>query len=157
MTLKKGETVSIVAMGPTLMDFLQDCEGDYRRPSDHVWAVNSAGSWLHDVDLIVAMDCPRRDLKTHRRYVERMMGRGLPVLTCEAYPEWPCTFAYPVEGVVDKIGRLPRVGSYLNNSANYALAYALYLEASEIRLYGCEFTARPRQIEPWEGMPDWAV
>ena len=137
------KSISICSMGGTLSSYFQDFERDYRRPTRDVWAINSAGVWMHDCDLIMALDNFRRDLKEHEQYVKNIVGRGIPVISDVTDPEWPNVTAYPLRRVLDSIW--PQAKSVrdiippLYNTCNYALALAIADEYDEIRLYGCNF------------------
>lgn len=142
-------SVSILGMGSTLFSYLQDHERDYRRPTDAVWAINSVGAWLHDIDLIIALDNFRRDMRMdggqHIPYVQNMLRRGKPIISDVADPEWPQVEAYPLREVIANIWpdatRADQCAPWLQNTVNYALALALTRGFEEIRLYGCNFLA----------------
>ncbi|KKK79150.1 hypothetical protein LCGC14_2836400 [marine sediment metagenome] len=136
------KSVTILAMGPTTMQYISQIGGQFERPTKHVWAINNAGMWFHDIDLIIAMDDFKRDSKTHPKYVKALTNRGVPVLTCTAHEEYPSLQEYPTAEVMEYLRVNPDFAPHpLDNSCNYALAYAMYLGMTEIHLYGFEFRA----------------
>ena len=147
------KSVTILAMGPTTMQYISRIGPQFERPTKHVWAINNAGMWFHDIDLIIAMDDFKRDSKTHPKYVKALTERGRPVLTCTAYEEYPALEEYPIKEVLEYLGCYPEYTAPvfkdvfpthhpLDNSCNYALAYAMYRGMKEIHLYGFEFRSR---------------
>ena len=133
------KSVTILAMGETTKQYIGRIGGQFERPTKHVWAINNAGMWFHDIDLIIAMDDFKRDSKTHPKYVKALTGRGIPVLTCTAYKQYPSLEEYPLKEVLDYLGIDPGHPHPLDNSCNYALAYAMYKGMKEIHLLGYEF------------------
>ncbi len=134
------KSVTILAMGPTTTYYISQIGGQFEKPTNEVWAINNAGMWFHDIDLIIAMDDFKRDSKTHPQYVHRLTTRGVPILTCTTYPEYPLLREYPTSGVMAYLDVDPDWAPHpLDNSCNYALAYAMYLGFTEIHLYGFEF------------------
>lgn len=140
------KSVTILAMGPTTMQYISRIGGQFERPTKHVWAINNAGMWFHDIDLIIAMDDFKRDSKTHPKYVKALTNRGVPILTCTAYKQYPALVEYPIKEVVKALG-LGRGPFPLDNSCNYAIAYAMYTGIKEIHLYGFEFRKRYTALE----------
>jgi hypothetical protein len=137
------KSVSIIAAGNSQFWYFRDFNKHYKRPTDHVWAINDVGVHLHDVDCIIAMDNFRRDIKEHEQYVLNIVNRGVPVITDVADSEWPCTTPYPLRKVLDNIWPdakdVQDISPPLYNTCNYALALALTEGYEEIRLYGCNF------------------
>jgi hypothetical protein len=149
MAIENSSSVSILGMGSTLFAYLQDFERDYRRPTDDVWAINSAGVWLHDVDMIIALDNFRRDLTmdggAHETYVQNILKRGVPVMSDVTDSQWPQVQAYPLRDVICSIWpeakRNEDCFPWFQNTCNYALALAIARKYTHIRLYGCNFMA----------------
>lgn len=141
MTAKiNPKSVTILAMGPTTMQYISRVGGQFERPTKHVWAINNAGMWFHDIDLIIAMDDFKRDSKTHPKYVKALTNRGVPILTCTAYKKYPALMEYPLKEVLEYLD-ISHWCHYhpLDNSCNYALAYAMYKGMKQIALCGFEF------------------
>ena len=136
------KSVTILAMGPTTMQYISQIGGQFERPTKHVWAINNAGMWFHDIDLIIAMDDFKRDSKTHPKYVKALTNRGVPILTCTTYETYPSQQEYPTVEVMVYLDVASDWAPHpLDNSCNYALAYAMYRGMKEIHLYGYEFRA----------------
>jgi len=59
----------------------------------------------------------------------------VPIVTSTAYPEVPASVDYPLKDVMTNMG-LP---VFPDTTTAYALVYAIYLGAKEIKLYGTDF------------------
>ena len=142
-----NKSLSIVGMGHSLTDYLQDFERHYKKPTSETWGINSVGVWLRPIDKIIALDNFRRDLTMeggkHVQYVRNILDSGIPIISDVADPEWPQVEAYPLERVVRNIWPSARRDDHcrpgLANTINYALALAIADGFTEIRLYGCDF------------------
>lgn len=130
---------SVVILGCTMQNYPPG-----RFPTDWTerWGINNCWCEYHEqaddaekLTRIIAMDDLKRDSHTHPDYVKAITTAGIPVITCTAYDEWPCTQDYPLGAVLPHIGRCR-----LDNSINYALALAMYEGFDRIGLFGCEFT-----------------
>ena len=135
------KSVTILAMGPTTNFFIDELDVASERPTEYIWAINNAGMWLDDIDLIISMDDLRRDITFDPEYVKGLTGRGIPLLTSTAYEEYPSTMDYPLKEVLDYLDIEPGEIHPLDNSCNYSLAYAMYKGMKEISLVGYEFRA----------------
>ena len=77
------KSVAIIAMGSTAFSYFQDFESNGGKFTDKVWSINAAGVWWREhTDLLIHMDDLKRDEKRDKKYVERIIGTGLPILTC---------------------------------------------------------------------------
>lgn len=147
MEAPSPDSVSIIAMGRSLFDYLVAFERRYKRPTQHVWAINSAGVWLNDLDAIFAMDNFRRDMRIddgkHRQYVSNLIHRGKRIISDVQDPDWPHVEAYPLSEVARNIWphatTWDQCFPWFQNTIHYAIAYALWKGMKEIWLYGCEF------------------
>lgn len=109
---------------------------------DEVWAINGLGSVL-DCDLVFHMDDIRiqeirakaRPLSNIANMVKWLKVTKVPVMTSVPHPDYPALQAFPLEAVVNKLGR-----GYFNNTSTYAAAYAIYRGFEKISLFGCDFT-----------------
>ena len=163
------KSVTILAMGFTAGNYVHMIGAQFERPTKYVWAIDNSGMWFHDIDLIVAMDDFRRDAKTkpvnHRKYVDALTNRGVPIITSTAYKEYPCLEEYPLAEVLEYLGRKPWEHHPLDNSINYAIALAMYRGMKQIRLVGVEFVpphkpsaleyAREVAKDKYGAVPDW--
>jgi hypothetical protein len=57
------------------------------------------------------------------------------VITSRGHPAYPHLEEFPLQSVINKLGR-----AYFNGTAAYAVAYAIYLGVEEISLWGLDFT-----------------
>ena len=123
---------------------------------DVVWTINNAHSaYSYDTDLIIAMDDFGRDYKTHQNYVQGIVYSGNPVLSTKPDERWPAVEAYPLQKVYDwLLGFHPEPERILDNSCNYALAYAMYLgmtalqkEKDPIGIFGFDWVQRYKKID----------
>ena len=138
----KGKSVAIVAMGASNADFIKQSasKGSQTQVADEVWAINSmAGVIQHD--RVFMMDPVARFFDTElagpmtfgmREWLPRHPG---PIYTVALDPRAPGLKLYPITEVVAKIG-VP----YFNNTAAYAIAYAIANEVRKIELYGVDFS-----------------
>lgn len=158
--IPKGDSLVIVGMGETCryLPHFYD-ENLQRRPNaTDIWAINAAGWWFHDIDLILSMDDLERDGKFAPDYVYALLGRGGP--ECDVNPQvMSCarsvigSIAYPLQAVCDYIG--PVTGyRYLQNSLNYAFALGMTMGFKRISLLGCEWSA-PDNDNLGEHEGDW--
>ena len=138
----RGKTVAIVAMGASNSDFIKQCafKGSQTQVADEVWAINSmAGVIQHD--RVFMMDPVARFFDTDlagpmtpgmRDWLPRHPG---PIYTVALDERAPGLALYPIVDVVAKIG-VP----YFNNTAAYAIGYAIASEVKKIELYGVDFS-----------------
>ena len=133
----KLKSVAILAMGSSASWYFQDWESKGGKFTDEVWAINAAGVWWRGhTDLLIHMDDLKRDEKRDKKYVERITGTGLPILTCTKH-DYSKAIDFP-NGQVAK-GLLPD-DWHFDNSVNYAIGYALWHGVTDLYLYGCEFS-----------------
>jgi hypothetical protein len=58
-----------------------------------------------------------------------------PIYTSRANPDYPGLVEFPLEDLINHLGY-----AYLNNTAAYAVAYAVHIGVKKISLFGCDFT-----------------
>ncbi len=145
--------VAIVALGPSSHDYIVDAEaaGGRHVLFDHVWAVNTyAGVLDHDVllhmdDLRVQETRAAAGNKKIGAMLERLRRHDKPILTSIAYPEYPTSIAFPLEGVINATDCVDAFDSTID----YGMAAAITIGAKEIHLYGCDYNWRGEsEIEP---------
>ena len=142
------ETVALVAMGASRSDFISEAmkAGGTTGIADEVWVINKLGDVLKH-DLCFRMDDmmkPRRTnlvvrndkdgITVHERQTEWMKNHDKPIVTTTAYPEFPTSITYPIEGVVNTIGY-----SYFLTTPAYAAAFAIHIGVQHLKLYGCDY------------------
>lgn len=136
--------VAIVAFGGTSSYYLNAAKqhGDRRRFADQVWGINGMGSVLQ-CDLVFHMDDIRiQELRAEvdpeghvAGLVQFLRDYSGPVMTSRGQADYPYLIEFPLEDVINKLGR-----AYFNGTAAYAVAYAIYLGVEEISLWGFDFT-----------------
>ena len=139
----KGPSVALLAMGSSLhQHFVLTEHAGYRRYTDKIWALNSAGAWVHDVDVIYTTDDLKRDKENDPGYVERILARGKPVITTSNSINHPLVTEYPIAKIQRDIPVLSRRPWHVfDNTANYMLADAIHQKMKTIFLFGYEFRA----------------
>jgi hypothetical protein len=136
--------VAILGLGPSLEHYLDRTKrlGGRRQMADQVWAINALGDILQ-CDLTFHMDDIRvQEIRAAARpdgniaamvaWLRHHPGR---VITSRAHPAYPCLEEFPLQAVINDLG-----SHYFNSTVAYAVAYAIHRRASEISLFGCDFT-----------------
>ena len=143
------EHVSIVGLGPSSAAYLEFVKrlGDRHVFSDEVWAINGMASVIA-CDRIFHMDDvrvqetrananPDGNIAAMLRWLRTHPG---PIYTSVARAGYPGLVAFPLEDVLnggyDSNGGAP----YFNNTAAYAIAYAIHIGVKKISLFGIDFT-----------------
>jgi hypothetical protein len=144
MPMTAPNHVAILGMGPSLAQYMAIVRGLCGRSAycDEVWAINGLGD-VFQCDRIFHMDdvriqeiraaaAPESNIANMLRWLKKHPG---PVMTSRAHPDYPGLVEFPLEDVINDLGF-----AYLNNTAAYAVAYAIHLGVKKISLYGCDFT-----------------
>jgi len=162
MTKKRKLSVSLVGLGPSMKGHFYDQEymanEGQRRLTDELWTINRGAFWLKNVNITFSMDSFKIREETFGEVaIRRFADIGHKLYTSEHDPNYPLADIYPLKEIIDDLpwgGIEPN--KVLNNSVNYALAYAIYRKVTHLRLYGCEFAIRPRDIQEDEPhQPHW--
>jgi len=141
---KLPKSVSIVAMGASSRTYLalaaeRGARGKY---TDEVWVINAQGGVLQH-DRVFAMDDLRIQKGRAEKRPETMVGGMMswmeahpgPIYTSKAYPEFPGAVEFPLEWVCNRTGQC-----YFNNTAAYAIAFAIALGVQELHLFGLDYS-----------------
>jgi hypothetical protein len=136
--------VAILGLGPSLAQFMSLARGLGGRNAycDEVWAINSLGD-VFQCDRVFHMDdvriqeiraaaAPESNIAVMLKWMRKHPG---PIITSRAHPDYPGLVEFPLQDVINDLGF-----AYLNNTAAYAVAYAIHIGVSKISLYGCDFT-----------------
>lgn len=136
--------ITILGLGPSLAQYMAIARGLGGRSaySDEVWAINGLGN-VFQCDRIFHMDdvriqeiraeaAPDSNIANMLKWMKTHPG---PIVTSRAHPDYPGLVEFPLEAVINDLGF-----AYLNNTAAYALAYAIHLGVKKISLFGCDFT-----------------
>lgn len=136
--------ITILGLGPSLEEYLNLTKrlGGRHAYADEIWGINAVGGVVQ-CDRVFHMDDVRvqearakaRPESNIARMLEWMRVHPGPIYTSRAHPDYPGLVEYPLEEVVNEFDH-----PYLNNTAAYALAYALYLGADKISIFGCDYT-----------------
>lgn len=136
--------VAICALGPSVNSYVELCKrlGGRRKFSDETWGINAIGDVLacdrlfHMDDVRVqearAAAEPGSNIAAMLEWLRRHPG---PIYTSRPHPDYPGMTAYPLEAVVRATGF-----AYFNNTAAYAVAFALLWGVKKLSLFGMDFT-----------------
>lgn len=136
--------VALVGLGPSCDAYLNIARNMGGRSAycDEVWAINALGDVLA-CDRIFHMDdvrvqemraaaAPGSNIAKMLAWLKRHPG---PVYTSFTHPDYPGLVAFPLEDVINNLGF-----AYLNNTAAFAVAYAIHIGVKKLSLFGCDFT-----------------
>lgn len=136
--------VAILGLGPSVKTYLELTKrmGGRRKFADETWSINALGDvfvcdrifHMDDVRIqeIRAAAAPDSNIAAMLKWLRTHPG---PVYTSRTHEDYPGLVAYPLEAVVDSTGY-----AYMNNTAAYAVAYAIYIGVKKITVFGCDFT-----------------
>lgn len=141
---KPPRHVVILGLGPSVnqyLDLVKRLGGRYKF-SDEVWAINGLGGVLQ-CDMVWHMDDIRiQEIRAEARpesniaaMLEWLKNSPVPVMTSRAYPEYPASREIPLEAMINDL-----TYDYFNNTAAWALAYAIHTGFERVTLFGCDYT-----------------
>jgi len=144
------EVVALIAMGTSRMNYIAQAmkAGGPLGIADETWVINKLASVYYH-DLCFRMDDLRKPRNCNlRRGTNRdpnkmiedtqlawMKTHDKPIITSTAYPEFPTSVSYPLEGVINTIGY-----SYFITTPAYAAAFAIHIGVKHLKVYGCDYT-----------------
>ena len=136
--------IVILGLGPSLQEYVNIVKrlGDRKVFADEVYAINAVGSVIQ-CDKVFHMDDVRiQEIRAEKRpesNIAKMLGwiksHPGPVFTSIKHPDYPGLVEFPFEEVINSLGY-----AYFNNTAAYAMAYAIHMGATKITLFGCDYT-----------------
>ncbi len=136
--------VAILGLGPSVNQYLEltKRQGGRRAYCDETWGINALGD-VFACDRIFHMDDVRIqqirvDARPHSNIAQMLdwlKTTRIPVVTSRAHPDYPSLEEFPLE---DAINRFPM--GYFNNTAPYAICYALLRGATRISCFGMDYT-----------------
>ena len=136
--------ICILGMGPSLDQYTDQVKrlGGRSAFCDEVWAINALGD-VFSCDLVFHMDDIRiqeiraeaRPASNIARMVDWIKTSKVPVVTSRAHPDYPAMVPFPLEDVLNHLGH-----DYFNNTAAYAIAFAIHIGATKISCFGMDFT-----------------
>ena len=143
--LKAGpKSVVILGLGPSLSQFIEITKrlGDRHQYADEVWGINAVGGVLQcdrifhmdDVRIqeIRAKDKPNSNIGAMLKWMKTHHG---PIITSRKHPDYPGLIEFPLEKALNMFGF-----AYWNNTAAYAVTYAIMLGVEKLSLFGCDYT-----------------
>ena len=136
--------IAIVGLGPSSAQYLDLCKrlGGRKKYCDETWSINALGDVLAS-DLIFHMDdvriqqiradaAPDSNIAGMLEWIKTHPG---PIMTSRAHPDYPGLVEFPLEDVLNEFEN-----AYFNSTAAYAVAYAIFIGATKISLFGCDFS-----------------
>ena len=135
------QTVALVAMGPSIMDYMEETLTQEFRVgfADEVWAINMAANMVRH-DVVFWMDDLLDQFKFKPLLIQALARYGTPVITSIRRPEIvPNSFDYPISSVAKFA--TPIFGKpYLNNGVAMGIAYAIHKNVKTLKIYGADFS-----------------
>lgn len=141
---EKGKHVAILGLGPSLDQYLEITKrvGGKSKFCDETWAINALGD-VFACDLVFHMDDVRiQEIRAKARpdsniaaMLKWLKTSAVPVVTSRAHPDFPALVPFPLEDVLNNLGH-----DYFNNTAAYAIAFAIHTGATKISCFGMDFT-----------------
>jgi hypothetical protein len=135
----KGATIALVAMGRSQLNFAISLA--HSEEYDEVWTINATAG-IYKTDRMFMMDPPSRFLDddvagTQTGVVSKVITQKqeFPIYSCTEDTRCPSVEKYPISEVIKDTGLC-----YFNNTAAYALAYAVYQEVKEVHIFGVDFS-----------------
>lgn len=139
-----GRHVAILGLGPSLDQYLDITkrQGGRTKFCDETWAINALGE-VFSCDLVFHMDdvriqeirsaaAPASNIAAMLKWIK---NSPVPVVTSRTHPDYPALVAFPLEDVLNHLGH-----DYFNSTAAYAIAFAIHTGASQISVFGMDFT-----------------
>ena len=142
--LKARKSIAIIGLGPSSGDYLDMIkrQGGRRGTFDQVWTINAMGDCLN-CDVVFHMDDVRiQEIRAAARpqsniaaMLQWMRTCQVPIVSSRAHPDYPSIVEFPLEAVLNDVGH-----AYFNSTAAYAVAFAIYADATEISIFGMDFS-----------------
>jgi len=139
-----GKHICILGLGPSLDQYLEITKrlGGRSRFCDETWAINALGD-VFACDLVFHMDdvriqeiraaaAPASNIAAMLKWLKTS---PVPVVTSRKHPDYPALVEYPLQDVLNHLGH-----DYFNNTAAYAVAFAIHFGAAKISLFGMDYT-----------------
>jgi len=129
--------IAIVGLGGSYSDYI--AARIRSETFDETWGINCIGGII-EVDKTIMMDPVSRFLDTEDAGSQTGIAKEFldkntkPIITCELDKRVKHLEEYPLEAVIKKLNLC-----YFNNTVAYAIAYAIWYEATEICLYGIDY------------------
>jgi SAM-dependent methyltransferase len=139
-----GKRVAILGLGPSISQYLDITkrQGGRSKLYDEVWTINALGD-VFACDLVFHMDDVRiQEIRAAANptgniaaMIPWLKNSRVPVVTSRRHPDYPALVEFPLEDVLNHFGH-----EYFNNTAAYAIAFAIHIGVAQISLFGMDFT-----------------
>ncbi len=136
--------VAIIGLGPSMAEYTDITKrlGGRHKFCDQVWAMNALGSIIQ-CDKIFHMDDVRiQEIRAEAlpdsntaAMLEWMKTTTTPIITSRVHPDYPALVPFPLVDVLNEFDT-----GYFNSTAAYAVAYAIWIGAEKISMFGADFT-----------------
>lgn len=136
--------ITILGLGPSLEEYVNIAKrlGSRKKFADEVWGINAVGSVIQ-CDKVFHMDDVRiQSIRAAARpesniaaMLDWLKSYDGEVITSRAHEDFHNLVEFPLEDVINDLKY-----DYFNNTAAYALAYAIHIGASKISIFGCDYT-----------------
>jgi hypothetical protein len=136
--------IAILALGPSLGQYAELTKrmGSRRKFCDETWGINAVAD-TYQCDRVFHMDdvriqemraaaAPNSNIAAMLPWLKAHPG---PVYTSRTHPDYPGLVEMPIEAMINDLGF-----AYFNSTAAWAVAYAIYIGAGKITLFGFDFT-----------------
>ena len=130
--------IAIVGLGGSFSDYVS--AKITSQEFDEIWGINCIGGVIH-VDKTFMMDPVSRFLDTENAGTQTGIARKFlkenkkPIITCQLDKRVKKLELFPLKEVATELGYC-----YFNNTVAYAVAYAIWIKATQICLYGIDYT-----------------
>lgn len=136
--------VAILGLGPSLDQYLEITKrvGGRHQFCDETWTINALGD-VFACDLVFHMDDVRiQEIRAKAKpdsniaaMLKWIKTSPVPIVTSRTHPDYPALVAFPLEDVLNHFGH-----EYFNNTAAYAVVFAIHIGATEISVFGMDYT-----------------
>ena len=136
--------ITILGLGPSLEEYVNLVKrlGNRRAFSDETWGINAVGGVIQ-CDRIFHMDDVRiQEVRAEARpesniaqMLKWMKKHPGPIYTSRKHKDYKGLVEFPLEEVMNNLKY-----DYFNNTAAYALAYAIHIGAKKVSVFGCDYT-----------------
>lgn len=136
--------IAILGLGPSVDQYLDIVkrQGGRSKFCDETWSINALGD-VFACDLVFHMDdvriqeiraaaAPASNIAAMLKWIKTSK---VPVVTSRAHPDYPALVEFPLEDVLNHFGH-----EYFNSTAAYAIAFAIHTGATQISLFGMDFS-----------------
>lgn len=142
--IRPSKHVAIVGLGPSSAEYLDVVKrkGGRKMFCDQTWTINALGD-VFACDVIFHMDDVRiQEIRAKARPHSNIAGMldwmrtcSVPIVSSRTHPDYPSIVEFPLEDVLNTLGH-----AYFNSTAAYAIAFAIWAEATELSIFGMDFS-----------------